>query len=80
MLLAVSKCDSRIDEQQKSMEKMLSLLESIERKIESQTATTTTSPDMSMLDGLLPLTNFQEFEELDTQLRTDVDLQKALVS
>ncbi|XP_064098195.1 uncharacterized protein LOC135209463 [Macrobrachium nipponense] len=74
VMLAVARCESRLQEQQKTLEMVLSIVKNLK---ESQTAPPT-GPDVSLLDGLLPIKSYVDFEDFEQQINGDCALRKSL--
>ena len=75
---AEAKCEARLEQQQVTLNKLLSEVMSIKRQ-SSLTPAAPTEQDMSVLQGYLPLKSYDQFQEFEEKLMIDMDVKKALV-
>lgn len=59
--------------------KVLAAINSVKHQF-SQVPAVPTQPDLAILRDLIPLRSYDQFEDFNEKLKTDIDLRKALVS
>lgn len=77
--MAVTKCETRVEQQQAVLEEVLSIVRNIKNQF-GKTAAVATVPDTSVLDEFLPLSTYQDMTASEVKLTTDSDFKLTLVS
>ncbi|XP_064113841.1 uncharacterized protein LOC135220556 isoform X1 [Macrobrachium nipponense] len=75
LVMTMTKLESRVQDQQNSLEIMIGTIEHLKQT----QAAAPTGPDLSLLDGLLPIQRYVDFEDFEQQINGDSALRKSLV-
>lgn len=78
VLMAVTKYEMRVEQQQKMLE-VLSIVKNIKNQF-GKTSAVATVPDTSVLDEFLPLSTYKDMTAFEVKLTTDSDFKLTLVS
>ncbi|KAK3883711.1 hypothetical protein Pcinc_011968 [Petrolisthes cinctipes] len=73
VLLAVAKCEAKVEEQQRILAQMLIIVKKIEKKI-MKDISASALPDRSVLDQTLPLKSYEDLQAFEGKLAADPDL------
>ena len=75
VLLAVAKCETRVQQQEEALHEVLNIV-----KQQSKKSAVAAAPDTSVLDEYLPFKSYDDLTAFEEKLTADSDLKLALVS